>query len=149
MHPGKKKKFHHHLHPINKRGGGIQAGSWLRGSAAWTRGPSPSGKHHVRTRPSPCNARPSSVSSDTNLLSPRSEWIQVTHRGHLRVAPCTHSQGRGCWCQPGKALQRATDRQRVGYQHATLAVADWTRKNILGIQCGCRTCTDPGVPWAS
>ena len=111
VHPGKK-KIHHLPHPINKRRGGSQAGSWLRDSAAWTRGPTPSGKYLVRIRPSPCSAGPSSISSDTNLLSPTSEWIQVTQSGHLQFAPCIRSQGGGCWCQPGKVLQRPTDGQR-------------------------------------
>lgn len=106
------KKIHQLPHPINVRGGGSQAGSWLRGSATWTRGPTPSGKLLVRIWPSPCNAGPSLVRPDTNLLSSMSEQIQVTHRGHLQFAPCILSQGGGCRCQPGKVPQRPTDGQR-------------------------------------
>lgn len=54
----------------------------------------------------------SSVSSDIDLLSRMSEWIQVTHRGHLPFPACIRSQSGGCWCGPGKVLQRPTDGQK-------------------------------------
>lgn len=135
-----KRKLHHLLHPINKRGGGSWAGSGARGV---TRGLSASLLSGLR----PLSVLELPPLALTLLCShPRvnraKSHAEVTHKtSSLLPVPVPRAEDAGI-CQERASKSSWTG--RVGHPAATLAVPDWSHKRVHGIQGGCRVCTDLG-----